>query len=168
MTAANAWMRHALTTVAAVLATTLVAAGLVMATSSTATASESIATRWTPDTYEKKVRSWINHERAAHGMSQLTFVKCATRTATKWSQHLADTDEFYHQDMGHVLDACNAYYAGETLGRGNISPRRLVHLWMDSPGHRAVLLSKYAQRVGIGSMVDSHGQWLTAANFVKL
>ena len=51
---------------------------------------------------------------------------------------------FFHQSMSTILNNCNAYYAGETLGRGAISPKRLVYLWMHSPEHRQVLLSHYA------------------------
>ncbi len=69
--------------------------------------------------------------------------------------------------MGSVLDKCNAQYAGETLGRGSMSPRKLVRMWMHSPGHREILLTPKARRIGIGATPDSSGGWVVAANFVR-
>jgi len=173
MNAANLVLRPALKTMTTLIAMAFITMGLSVVTSSTATAQESatqqsMASRWTSDRYEFRVRHWINKRRANNGMSALTTVACATRTANRWSAHLAETDAFYHQDMGNLLSKCSAYYAGETLGRGGISPYRLVTMWMESAPHKAVLLSANAKRIGIGAVVDSHGQWLTTANFVKL
>ncbi|HJR36919.1 MAG TPA: CAP domain-containing protein, partial [Nocardioidaceae bacterium] len=60
-----------------------------------------------------------------------------------------------------------AMYAGETLGRGAISPRRLVRMWMHSDGHRHVLLSRKSRRIGIGAVPDAYGRWVVAANFMR-
>ncbi len=130
-------------------------------------ASSSAIMSMSSGTYESKVQYFVNRKRAKHGLGKLRIDSCADGTAERWAEHLAQTDSFYHQDMGNILDTCNSYYAGETLGRGTISPHRLVYLWMHSPAHRHVLLSKYAKRIGVGSYVDSHGQWVTAANFTK-
>lgn len=151
------------------LALTVVGLGFVSSSSSTAqeTTTVSLATRWSPDRYESRVRYFINRKRKAHNLVALRAIHCADRTAGKWTHHLADTDTFYHQDMGQVINKCDASWAGETLGRGDIGPRVLVRMWMDSPGHRDILLSKHPRRIGIGALVESHGQWLTTANFVR-
>ena len=119
------------------------------------------------DTYESQVQQLINVRRAAHGLPRLKFASCPDGTAEVWSRHLASTDEFYHQSMTGLLDKCNAMYAGETLGRGTMSPRTLVQMWMDSPPHRAVLLSSKSRRIGIGATYDAYGRWVVAANFVR-
>ena len=62
---------------------------------------------------------------------------------------------------------CNAVYAGETLGRGTITPRTLVRMWMRSDGHRAVLLNSKSRRIGVGATPDSSGRWVVAANFMR-
>jgi uncharacterized protein YkwD len=152
---------------ATLLATALCTVGLGVLSPATA-AETSAAARWDKSTYERQVQRHINKKRTARGLSKLRVVRCADTTADRWSKHLARTDSFYHQDMGVVLERCDANYAGETLVKGAISPRRAVKLWMQSPGHRRILLSKQPRRVGIGSYVDAHGQWVTAANFVKL
>ncbi len=121
-----------------------------------------------PDTYEKRVQKLINGRRAAKGLRSLRLVYCADRTAERWSRHLASTNTFYHQSMVNVINSCDATYAGETLGRGTMSPRKLVRMWMNSPGHRAILLTPKARRIGIGATPDASGRWVVAANFVRL
>lgn len=118
--------------------------------------------------YESAVQSHINRRRAARGLPRLRLVSCADGTAESWSRHLASTGAFYHQSMDRVLDRCDARYAGETLGRGTMTPRRLVRLWMRSSGHRAILLSRQSRRIGVGATTDANGRWVVAANFVRL
>lgn len=120
-----------------------------------------------PDTYEQRVQRLINQRRAAHGLRGLTLIYCADRTAERWSRHLASTNTFYHQSMTNVINSCDARYAGETLGRGTMKPRKLVRMWMNSPGHRAILLTPKARRIGIGATTDAFGRWVVAANFVR-
>jgi uncharacterized protein YkwD len=69
--------------------------------------------------------------------------------------------------MTALLKRCNATYAGETLAKGNITPRTLVTMWMNSPVHRHVMLSSYPRRIGIGAVPDSHGEWVVAANYMR-
>ncbi len=153
----------------ALAALVLVVAGLTVAAGTTVSASAATTSsvRLSGHQYESRVRHWINVKRTKHGLRELRNIRCANRTATRWTRHLIRTDSFYHQKMSNVLDRCNATYAAETLGKGGVTPRRLVGMWMDSPGHRAILLSKQPRRIGIGSSVDGDGQWVTTANFVK-
>ena len=158
----------ALKSLTAIVALALVTLGLSVISASPSVAQQSMAARWTTDRYEVRVQQLINKQRASRGLVALKTAQCATQTASGWSRHLAAADAFYHQDMGNVLSKCNASYAGETLGKGGISPSRLVQLWMESPAHKAVLISEHPQSIGVSAVVDSHGQWLTAANFVRL
>ena len=158
-------LRPALRAFVATLAVALATVGLTTISAPAIAAEASTVMAMSSSTYEAKVQYFVNRKRAKHGLGKLQLQSCTDGTAERWAQHLAATDSFYHQDMGNILNTCNAYYAGETLGRGSISPHRLVYLWMHSDAHRHVLLSRYAKRIGVGSYVDSHGQWVTAANF---
>jgi uncharacterized protein YkwD len=120
-----------------------------------------------PDVYERRVQRLVNRRRDAHGLRRLRMASCPDTVAEGWSQWLASNNEFFHQSMTDVLNRCDARYAGETLGRGAMSPRKLVRMWMESPGHRAVLLSTKSRRIGIGATPDSFGRWVVAANFVR-
>lgn len=150
--------------------TALTGTGLAMSVPAPATAvpvQTSRPSSLAPSTYESRVQRLINVRRSNHGLRALRYQRCSDGTAERWSRHLARTDLFYHQSMTTVLNSCNARYAGETLGRGSIAPRRLVRMWMRSPGHRAVLLTTHARRIGIGAKRDGQGQWVVAANFIR-
>jgi uncharacterized protein YkwD len=150
-----------------VLLTALVAAGSAFVTTTPAQAasgSPGIAA----DDYERQVQYWVNQKRANHDLPRLRLAACTDGTAERWSRHLAANNAFYHQSMQKILERCDAVYAGETLGRGSsMSPRLLVRMWMHSDGHRAVLLSSKARRIGIGATVDGSGRWVVAANFMR-
>jgi uncharacterized protein YkwD len=121
----------------------------------------------TSDTYEQRVQRLVNRRRAARGLPRLRLASCPEGTAQDWSRTLAVSGEFYHQTMGSVLETCDAAYAGETLGRGSMGPRRLVRMWMESSSHRSVLLSTKSRRIGVGATPDRYGRWVVAANFVR-
>lgn len=131
-----------------------------------ATASQSSSAAVT-DEYETRVQRQVNRVRRNHGLHRLRLADCTDRVAERWSVHLAATAGFYHQSMNDVLDECSAAYAGETLGRGTMTPRGLVRLWMNSPPHRAVLLSGKSRRIGVGATPDDSGRWVVAANFMR-
>ena len=42
-------------------------------------------------------------------------------------------------------------------GCGKGSVRRIVRMWMDSPGHRAILLSSSFRRIGLGKRTGDYG-----------
>jgi uncharacterized protein YkwD len=125
------------------------------------------ATASAAETYEARVQRIVNRRRASHGLPRLRLAACADGTAENWSRYLAANNQFFHQSMTTVLNACGARYAGETLGRGSMAPRKLVRMWMNSPGHRAVLLSSKSRRIGIGATPDAYGRWVVAANFIR-
>lgn len=154
--------------VVAVLFATLATAGLsALGAPAQAKGSSTRILSMSSDTYEHKVRFFINKKRAQHNLPRLRVESCTDGSAERWAKKLAASDTFYHQDMGRLLDRCSAYYAGETLGKGGISPHRLVSLWMHSPAHKHVLLSRHAKRIGVGAYLDPTGAWVTAANFTK-
>ena len=120
-----------------------------------------------PDTYEARVISWINRERADRGLAPVRQHSCTDLYAERWSRYLGRNLEFFHQDLDPFFSQCNARYAGETLARGAVTPRAMVQLWMNSDGHRAILLSKNPRRIGVGAFLDSRGDWLVAADFTR-
>jgi uncharacterized protein YkwD len=118
-------------------------------------------------TYENQVIYYVNVQRHLGGLPSVTSAACPENTSARWATNLASTDGFYHQNMYTLLDKCDAHYAGETLGRGEISPETLVTMWMNSPPHHAVLMSPTPDRIGVGAVKNASGEWVTAANFIK-
>ena len=165
-----------------ILATTLVAgvtvagaaSGPSTSTAATAKASsvklvaaQSLFPAYSTANYEQGVQYWVNVQRKRHGLRALKFASCTDAAAERWSSRLASSGSFYHQSMTTLLDRCHAYYAGETLGRGAITPKTLVTMWMHSAPHRHVLMSKSPTRIGIGATPNGSGEWVVAANFMR-
>lgn len=157
----------ALAFAATLFGTTSTTATAAETTTSTTTAKAMASPAMDPEVYEKKVRYWINRKRVKHGLPKVRLESCTDRVAERWSSYLARTLEFFHQDLGNVIDGCNARYAGETLAKGPIGPRGIVRAWMNSPGHRAILLSSKPKRIGIGAYSDQNGYWVVAADFSR-
>lgn len=158
----------------AVLFASVVVLGLALATVAppatavqTPAAVLSDATSVAPDVYERRVQRLVNRRRANRDVPRLRVAACPERVAQEWSTFLALNGLFEHRSMTEVLDRCDARYAGETLGRGSMSPRKLVRMWMRSPDHRAVLLSPKSRRIGVGATTDLFGRWVVAANFIR-
>ncbi len=122
---------------------------------------------YTPGVYEQQVQYYVNVQRKRHGLRALRLASCTDAVAERWASYLAARNAFYHQSMSALLRRCHARYAGETLGRGTITPATLVSMWMRSTPHRRVLLSGKARRIGIGSTPNARGEWVTTANFMR-
>lgn len=159
------------------LVTVVTAAGITAAAPTTATAASPAGSRvstvrvfpaYSDTYYEQGVQYWVNRVRKQHGLRPLRLATCTDNVAESWSAFLAATNSFHHQSMTKLLYKCNARYAGETLGRGAIKPRTLVTMWMRSAPHRAVLMSRSPTRIGIGATPSASGEWVVAANFMRL
>jgi uncharacterized protein YkwD len=160
-------IRHRLVTgVLAVLAG-LLPLGLLTALPATAAQASTQSSAAAADEYEVRLLRQMNRVRVNHGLPRVRRAACTEQVADRWSRHLAATNGFYHQSMTDILDECSAAYAGETLGRGTMKPRRLVRMWLDSPPHRAILLSGKPRRIGLGVTMDNTGRWVVAANFMR-
>ena len=153
-----------------ILASLLLSTGLttiLTVSAAAATNSSASSPAMSPRVYEKRVQHQVNVVRKAHGLPRLRVARCTDDVAERWNAHLAKNDLFYHQSMWDILDRCDARYAGETLGRGAITPRVLVQMWMHSEGHRAVLMSPLARRIGVAARPDAFGRWVTTADFMR-
>jgi hypothetical protein len=58
-------------------------------------------------------------------------------------------------------------YAGEATAWGFADPRQAVEFWVNSPGHRPIILNRYANDVGLGYEVDytAPSVWYWTAEF---
>ena len=174
----NRVLRPALKILTASLVTTVAVAGVTAGPSSSTAApakaqvkqvaAVAVFPAYSDTYYEQGVQYWVNVQRKHHGLRPLKFASCTDAVAENWSSVLATTNTFYHQSMTKLLNRCHAYYAGETLGRGAITPKTLVTMWMHSAPHRHVLMSSSPTRIGIGATPNANGEWVVAANFMRL
>ena len=120
------------------------------------------------DQREKAMVRGINHERARYGLAPVRASRALNRAADYHSWEMLQGNYFAHSSRdGGPFDVRVRRYAhpralGETLamlggGCGRGSARRVVRMWMNSPGHRAIVLSGRYRRIGLAKRVGSLG-----------
>jgi uncharacterized protein YkwD len=112
------------------------------------------------DGRERAIVRAINRQRSKHGLSKLSSSNKLARAADYHSWEMLDADYFAHESRdGGPFDQRVRRFAkhkalGETLamvdGCGRRAAGRIVRMWMNSPGHRAILLSSSYGKVGLG------------------
>ena len=121
------------------------------------------------DALEDALMAEINEARAANGLRKIwSFDACTDQLAEEWGQRIARTGLFEHRDQNDVIRRCDNSWAGETLVRGvGLTPDVMVDLWLDSPGHRDILLNPRARRAGVSIEQDSQGRVIGVVNLVR-
>jgi uncharacterized protein YkwD len=146
-------------------ATLLLAAGLVLAALSVSPAVASAKPR--VDARERAIIRAINRRRTEHDLPKVRSTRPLSRAADYHSWEMLDADYFAHEsrDGGPFYERVRRFAdhraLGETLAMvdrcGSGSPRRIVRMWMDSPGHRAILLDGTYRRIGVGKRTGRLG-----------
>ena len=93
----------------------------------------------------------INRARAKHGAPALRHNASLSRSAKRYARHLLRTGKFGH--AGRIRADGGFTHLGELLARHRgREPRRsrTVRAWLQSPGHRPVLLGNQFRLVGVG------------------
>jgi uncharacterized protein YkwD len=93
----------------------------------------------------------LNQIRHAHGLKELRPSRSLHRSSTRYAEHMVDTDYFGHGSRIAVSSQFGR--AGETLelhSGWQPEPGLAMDGWMNSPAHRAVLLSSQFRWVGMG------------------
>lgn len=123
----------------------------------------------TSDDLEDALMVEINSARAAQGLRKIwNFDVCTDQLAEQWGSRIARTGLFEHRDQSEVIRKCNNSWAGETLVRGTgLTPHDMVELWLDSPGHREILLNPRARRAGVAITEDPQGRTIGVVNLVR-
>jgi uncharacterized protein YkwD len=100
---------------------------------------------------EREAIDALNDVRRANGLAPLRVSQSLNRSSSSYAWRMLRHDFFGH---GPSIDVAGGFRsAGETLAYHtgwNAQPRRTVSRWMNSPGHRAVLLSSGFRWVGMG------------------
>jgi len=87
-------------------------------------------------------RAWTHHHR-------LHFSERLSRGAAAWARHLMQ-----NQILGHASHVQGEIIEWHTGARGQV--RRTVTEWLNSPGHRHVMLGPF-RRIGAGKAVGNCG-----------
>ena len=140
--------------------TALVACGVVMlclALPAAVTPAEADASAGL-DSAERKVVRLVNQIRARRGLRRLVASRALSRAASRHSSDMVRRDFFGHASSNgtsmntRVKQYTAARWVGENLGiaSGRGTAGRVVRMWMNSAGHRAVLLGRKSRRIGVG------------------
>ena len=115
--------------------------------------------------FEKQVADLVNAQRAAHGLSALTFSQQLSDGARAKSEDMAENNYFSHTSptYGSPFDMMKSFgityrSAGENIAKGYSSPEAVVTAWMNSEGHRENILSSKYTAIGVGYVADG-GYW---------
>jgi uncharacterized protein YkwD len=128
---------------------------------------------------ESEMVRLINADRARHGLRALRLDVRLTTIARSRSDDMASRDYFSHTqpDGRNVFDLIVAagirwYSAGEIIAWNNWpgmfdSARAANTAWLNSPGHRAIILSRDYNYVGIGLALSSDGRKYWTGVFLR-
>jgi len=123
---------------------------------------------------EAEVIRLVNIERANRGLQTLKTNWELSRVARYKSQDMANKGYFSHtsptygspfrmmEDFGIKFSA-----AGENIAYGQTTPKEVVNGWMNSPGHRANILSATYNEIGVGLATDKNGRKYWTQMFIK-
>lgn len=119
----------------------------------------------TSASYEERVAQLVNVEREKNGLPALLFNKKISDVARVKSKDMADNNYFSHNSptygmAGDMLLKFGVTWSawGENIASGQKTPEEVVTAWMNSPGHRANILSPDFIYIGVGYCTDSNGK----------
>ena len=132
----------------------------------TTTPVKTTQTTSTLSAYEQKVVELTNQERAKNGLSALKVDVTLSKMAHEKSRDMSANGYFSHTSptYGSPFDMMKKYgitysYAGENIAMGQQTPEEVVKAWMNSAGHRANILNKNYNYIGVGYV--SQGNYWT-------
>jgi uncharacterized protein YkwD len=123
------------------------------------------------------VRCLVNLQRARHGLTALRHSERLRAAANAHSADMVARGFFDHVSPGGATlsdRVRDAGYSGRTLGEDIgwgtyelATPAAIVRAWMDSPPHRAVILSRKFSEIGVGVALGTpSGRTETGAVYV--
>ena len=114
------------------------------------------------DAVEGSVIRTLNALRAQHGLKRLRSSRALARAADAKSGSIATTGNFSHGAVGQrIRRFVRAKVVGETIAwvpltRGG-DAATVLGAWMQSPSHRATLLSPRFRRIGVARRAGTPG-----------
>ena len=124
------------------------------------------AASYSTSAYASRLLSLVNATRADHGLDALRLADGTTTVAAGWTAHMADTQLLSHnpalrsQLEAHGSPDWTTY--GENVGQGFAdNPDSLFHAYMQSPEHRANILTGDYRYVGVAVVFTGKTAWNT-------
>jgi uncharacterized protein YkwD len=99
-----------------------------------------------PTAAERALLRAVNDARTARGLRPLRFAWPLQDRSHAYARWLLRTNSFLHSPSLSPNTRENLAWATSNIA----SARRIVRMWLGSPGHRAALLWRTARRAGVG------------------
>src|SRR3954452_4630976 len=120
--------------------------------------------------YQNMLLQAMNRDRANNGLPRLTWSPKLSILAMDWANQMARVGNLYHQDLGAVInrgDYGEFWTLGENIlvGPGNMPIDQMESVWMNSPGHRANILSRNYNVVGLAFVTGPDGRMWVCVDF---
>ncbi|MDF2675496.1 MAG: hypothetical protein K0R09_3768 [Clostridiales bacterium] len=123
---------------------------------------------------ETEVVRLTNVERSKNGLPALTQNWELSRVARYKSADMANKGYFAHQSptYGSPFTMMQNFgirfsAAGENIAYGQRTPQEVVTAWMNSPGHRANILSRSYSQIGVGLARNKNGTAYWTQMFIQ-
>lgn len=107
--------------------------------------------------------SQINQFRTSHGLAPLRLEEALMDSARSHACAMVRTGVFTHNGGGGAKArmkraGCQTRFSAENIAMGYSDSQRTMQLWVDSPGHRQVLLMRGMTRMGLAVVAPAPGQ----------
>jgi len=123
---------------------------------------------------EDEVIRLVNVEREKNGLPALEKNNEVCRVARTKSYDMIEKNYFSHSSpvYGSPFNMMEHHglkfsAAAENIGMGQKTPAEIMKSWMDSPGHRANILSKTVTQIGVGAGKTANGTLYWTQLFIK-
>ncbi|MEK3670522.1 CAP domain-containing protein [Paenibacillus sp. FSL R10-2771] len=107
--------------------------------------------------YIQQVVALVNKERAAAGLAPVSALDSLNKVAAAKATDMRTNNYFSHTSptYGSPFDMMSAFgityqAAGENIAMGQKTPQEVMTAWMNSPGHKANILSTNFNYIGVG------------------
>ncbi|HHX00646.1 MAG TPA: LysM peptidoglycan-binding domain-containing protein [Acholeplasmataceae bacterium] len=124
---------------------------------------------------EQEIIRLVNQERANQGIPALEEDWEVSRVARFKSQDMIDNDKFFHNSpvYGSPFQMLRSFgirftAAAENIAYGQRTAQQVMNTWMASSGHRANILNRNYNKIGVGVARDpSSGQLYFTQIFIR-
>ena len=122
------------------------------------------------DSLKAQIFNHMNYDRAVNGLPQLMYSPKLDNLAGTWAWNMATQYGFTHQNLGAVLyspDFNGWRTLGENLlvGPGSMNAAQMEGAWMGSAPHRANILNRNFNAVGVGYWRGPDGRLWVVVDF---
>ncbi|WP_025692042.1 CAP domain-containing protein [Paenibacillus zanthoxyli] len=107
--------------------------------------------------FVQQVVDLVNQERAKAGLAPLKALDSLNKVAAAKATDMRSNNYFDHTSptYGSPFDMMSSFgvtynYAGENIAKGQRTPEEVMNAWMNSPGHKANILNKNFNYIGVG------------------